>query len=162
MLGENCILINLWLNISFFSLFSYLSIISRGGTPENSRWGCPGSPNPDPLIKNKTLTAVINFVSFRNFITWRFVCYFNVHFQKWSEVSPLKIMTRLYYKQTKTRPLSPGGGTPHMKGVGMRRRKFWIKPLKETDLGVAQTFFLTLLKRDHVKTQTNEKTGLYE
>ena len=69
MLGENCILINLWLNISFFSLFSYLAIISRGGTPENSRWGCPGSPNLDPLIKNKTLTAVINFVSFRNFIT---------------------------------------------------------------------------------------------
>ena len=150
MLGENCILINLWLNISFFSLFSYLAIISRGGTPENSRWGCPGSPNPDPLIKNKTLTAVINFVSFRNFITWRFVCYFNVHFQKWSKVSPLKIMTRLYYKQTKnvifhtrfqTRPVGPGGGTPHMKGVGMPRRKFWIKPLKETDLGEAQTFF---------------------
>lgn len=54
MLGENCMLINLWLNISFFS---YLPIISRGGTPENSRWECPGSPNPDPLIKNKTLTA---------------------------------------------------------------------------------------------------------
>ena len=34
-----------------------------------------------------------------------------------------------------------GGGTLHMKGVGMRRRKFWIKPLKETDLGEAQTFF---------------------
>ena len=28
--------------------------------------------------------------------------------------------------------------------------KFWIKPLKETDLGMVQAFF----KRDHVKTQT--------
>ena len=35
-----------------------------------------------------------------------------------------------------------GGRTPYMKGVGMlARRKFWIKPLKETDLGVAQAFF---------------------
>ena len=69
MLGENCILINLRLNISFFSLFSYLAIISRGVTPKNSGWGCPGSPNTDLLIKNKRLTAVINIVSFRNFIT---------------------------------------------------------------------------------------------
>ena len=35
-------------------------------------------------------------------------------------------------------PPPPGGRTSHMKGVG---RKFWIKPLKETDLGVAQAFF---------------------
>ena len=32
------------------------------------------------------------------------------------------------------------GGTLHIKGVGMHW-KFWIKPLKETDLGVAQAFF---------------------
>jgi len=31
-------------------------------------------------------------------------------------------------------------------------RKFWIKPLKETDLGMAQAFLTP--KRDHVKTQT--------
>ena len=36
---------------------------------------------------------------------------------------------------------------------GDARRKFRIKLLKETDLGVAQAFFLTP-KRDHVKTQT--------
>ena len=36
---------------------------------------------------------------------------------------------------------TPGGGPPHMKGGGDARRKFWIKPLKETDLGVAQAFF---------------------
>ena len=30
----------------------------------------------------------------------------------------------------------PGGGTPHIKGVGML-----VKTLKETDLGVAQAFF---------------------
>ena len=33
------------------------------------------------------------------------------------------------------------GGTPLMKGVGMLVEKFWIKPLKKTDLGVAQAFF---------------------
>ena len=35
----------------------------------------------------------------------------------------------------------PGGGNPHMKGVGMLVGNFTFKPLKETDLGVAQTFF---------------------
>ena len=30
----------------------------------------------------------------------------------------------------------PGGGTPHIKGLGML-----VKTLKETDLGVAQAFF---------------------
>ena len=34
-----------------------------------------------------------------------------------------------------------GGGAPQMKGVGMLVGNFWIKPLKETDLGVAQAFF---------------------
>ena len=138
-----------WLNISFFSLFFVSCDYFPGGTPENSRWGCPSSPNTDLLIKNKTLTAVINIVSFRNFITWRFVCYFNIHFQKWSKVSPLKIMTRLYSKRQKnvifhtrfqTRPLGPGGDSAYERG-GDARRKFWIKPLKETDLGEAQTFF---------------------
>ena len=34
-------------------------------------------------------------------------------------------------------------GAPHMKDErgGDTRRKFWIKPLKETDPGVAQAFF---------------------
>ena len=35
---------------------------------------------------------------------------------------------------------------------GDARRKFWIRPLKETDLGVGQAFLTP--KRDHVKTQT--------
>ena len=35
---------------------------------------------------------------------------------------------------------------------GDARWKFWIKPLKETDLGVAQHFLTP--KKDHVKTQT--------
>ena len=33
-----------------------------------------------------------------------------------------------------------GGGTRIWRG-GDARRKFWIKPLKETDLGVVQAFF---------------------
>ena len=39
--------------------------------------------------------------------------------------------------------LNPGGGggnSAYESGVDARR-KFWIKPLKETDLGVAQAFF---------------------
>ena len=34
-----------------------------------------------------------------------------------------------------------GGGTPHMKGVGMLVANFELNSLKETDLGVAQAFF---------------------
>ena len=49
--------------------------------------------------------------------------------------------------------LRGGGGDSAYERGGNARRKFWIKPLKETDLGVAQVFFLTP-KRDHVKTQT--------
>ena len=34
----------------------------------------------------------------------------------------------------------PGENSAYERG-GDARRKFWIKPLKETDLGVAQAFF---------------------
>ena len=34
----------------------------------------------------------------------------------------------------------PGGELPYERG-GDARKEFWIKPLKETKLGVAQTFF---------------------
>ena len=51
-------------------------------------------------------------------------------------------------------PLVPRGGgegdSAYERG-GDARRKFWIKPLKETDLGLAQVFLTS--KRDHVKTQ---------
>ena len=46
----------------------------------------------------------------------------------------------------------PGGGDSTYERGGDTHRKFWIKPLKETDLGVAQAFLTP--KRDHVKTQT--------
>ena len=55
----------------------------------------------------------------------------------------------------------PGGGgeeTPHMKGVRMLVGNFELNPLKETDLGVAQGFLTP--ERDHVKTQTKEKTWI--
>ena len=35
---------------------------------------------------------------------------------------------------------TPGGDSTYERG-GDARRKFWIKPLKATDLGVAQAFF---------------------
>ena len=34
-----------------------------------------------------------------------------------------------------------GGGDSAYERGGDPRRKFWIKPLKETDLGVARAFF---------------------
>ena len=41
--------------------------------------------------------------------------------------------------------VSPGGGGGNTYDAyergGDARQKFWIKPLKETDLGVAQAFF---------------------
>ena len=49
------------------------------------------------------------------------------------------------------------GGLAYERG-GDARRKFWIKPLKETDLCVGQAFLTP--KRDHIKTQTNEKTWI--
>ena len=35
----------------------------------------------------------------------------------------------------------PGGGDSAYERGGDARRKFWIKPIKETDLGVAEAFF---------------------
>ena len=47
-----------------------------------------------------------------------------------------------------------GGGDSVKERVGDARRKFWIKPLKETNLGVAQAFFWPLkeamLKHRHL------------
>ena len=53
------------------------------------------------------------------------------------------------------------GGLSYERG-GDVRRKFWSKPLKETNLGVAQTFFLTPkhAKQDHFETQTNKKYSI--
>ena len=55
---------------------------------------------------------------------------------------PLKIETLKTYA---------GGDSAYERG-GDARREFWIKPLKETDLGVAQGFFNP--KRDLVETQS--------
>ena len=50
--------------------------------------------------------------------------------------------------------LTPKGGLPYKRG-GDARRKFWIKPLKETNVGVAKAFLTP--KWDRFKTQTNKK-----
>ena len=47
------------------------------------------------------------------------------------------------------KPEGGGGDSAYERGEDARR-KFWIKPLKATDLGVAQAFFNP--ERDHVKT----------
>ena len=43
-----------------------------------------------------------------------------------------------------------------MKGTGDDRQKFWIKPLKETNLGVAQPFFEP--ESDHFKLWLHESS----
>ena len=43
-------------------------------------------------------------------------------------------------QRDKLGPRGGGGDSAYERG-GDARRKFWIKPLKETDLGVAQAFF---------------------
>ena len=46
------------------------------------------------------------------------------------------------YWRTRKQPRSLAGeGDSAYEGGTDARRKFWIKPLKETDLGVAQAFF---------------------
>ena len=63
----------------------------------------------------------------------------------------------------------PGGGNSHMKGVGMLFGNFELNPPKETNLGVAQPFFLLLkeaiLNFDYMnrvyKTNRNYKISLY-
>ena len=62
------------------------------------------------------------------------------------------VCTLLVSHSKRTHKHAPGGDSAYERG-GDARRKFLIKPLKETDLGVAQAFFLTP-KRDHVETQT--------
>ena len=56
---------------------------------------------------------------------------FNLSLKKW--VNGLLQATRRAY--------NPGGGDSAYERGGDACRKFWIKPLKETDPGVAQTFF---------------------
>ena len=49
-----------------------------------------------------------------------------------------------------------GGGTPHMKGVGMLVGNFELNPQRRQIWAWPKLFLIP--KRDHVKTQTNEKT----
>ena len=57
-----------------------------------------------------------------------------VHFIAWT--------LRIHISWSRSYDFAPGGGgdSAYEKGGGTRR-KFWIKLLKETDLGVAQAFF---------------------
>ena len=50
----------------------------------------------------------------------------------------------------------PGWGDSHMKGAAMLVGNFELNPSKGDRPGRGPSFFLTP-KRDHVKTQTNEK-----
>ena len=52
-----------------------------------------------------------------------------------------------------------GGGLPYERD-GDARRKFWIKPLKETNLGVAQPLKAIILNFDHM-TRANKTNWKY-
>ena len=67
----------------------------------------------------------------------------------------LKVYCQNYLLRCSDRQPPGGGGNSSYERGGDVRGKFWIQPLKETDLGVAQAFFDP--KRDHVKTQTIHK-----
>ena len=55
---------------------------------------------------------------------------------------PVKIVLNIGRTKNAVRiGLLPGGGDSAYERGGDARRKFWIKPLKETNLGVAQAFF---------------------
>ena len=60
--------------------------------------------------------------------------------------------------------LAPGGGLPYERG-GDSRRKFWIKPQKETNLGVAKPFFgplkETILNFDYMNGVNKKKLKIY-
>ena len=56
--------------------------------------------------------------------------------------------------------LESGGGDSAYERGGDAHRKFWIKPLKETDLGVAQAFLTP--KETMLKHRQMRKLGLYE
>ena len=66
----------------------------------------------------------------------------------------LKVYCQNYLLRCSDRQPRVGEDSSYERG-GDARRKFWIQPLKETDLGVAQAFFDP--KRDHVKRQTIHK-----
>ena len=67
--------------------------------------------------------------------------YISKHLQYSSVLEELK-----YIKINYATVYVPGGDSAYERG-GDARRKFWIKPLKETDLGMAQAFLTP--KRDH-------------
>ena len=51
------------------------------------------------------------------------------------------LIARQRETQGKVQAVPGGGGDSAYKRSGDARRKFWIKPLKDNDLGVAQAFF---------------------
>ena len=55
--------------------------------------------------------------------------------------------------------LKPGGDSAYERG-GDARRKFWIKPLRKTNLGVAQPFLTP--KSDHFKLWLDESSKYNE
>ena len=57
-------------------------------------------------------------------------------------------------------PGGEGGALGYFLGGYVRPGLQIGTPLKETDLGVVQAFFDPQIKRDHVKTQTYEKTWI--
>ena len=59
----------------------------------------------------------------------------------WAILKDFEFAVYCFYDSKSLKIAQKTRGDSHMKRAGTARRKFWIKPLKETNLGVAQPFF---------------------
>ena len=129
---------------------SKLGVISTAKTAHNQ-----GANNESPKLHNKSYFARHFYAVLKLWVTGKCMC--NI-----KSIGSFNF-ARLYcflencwnclLERSQTR-----GGLRIWKGWDARR-KFGIKPLKETDLGVAQAFFFWTPKRDHVKIQTIYLSG---
>ena len=71
------------------------------GTSSSARVTASKQTMQNILVKNKAQTAVIKIVRFRIFINLTFRMLLNIHFQKWSKVTPEDNDETIYSKINK-------------------------------------------------------------
>ena len=71
------------------------------------------------------------WITLKQFIVWRNICKLALHG---------RLLRRETALSSAHFPPGGGGNSAYERG-GVACGKFWIKPLRETDLGVAQAFF---------------------
>ena len=79
-------------------------------------------------------------IAFRGFLSWTLLDPFSAATETLVSGNLFKLERfAITFAQALAIAIGARGGSAYEKG-GDARRKFWIKPLKETDLGVAQAF----------------------